>query len=235
MKAELIRKPLADEIAQWLNQEIESGRFPTGDRLPSERELCEQFSVSRAVVREALSRLKSEGLITARPGSGIFVSERGQRNSFRLHDVSLTEEQSLGHILELLVTFEVAATRLAASRRTSLDLKRINQALVSMEYAIVHDRLGDDEDFAFHQAIVDATHNPHFKALNEYLENSVRGLIRKARSNTAARYGKLIKAVQQEHQAIYQAIESRDPIAAALAAETHLRNAGKRLNMYVDN
>src|SRR3546814_7956010 len=80
------------------------------------------------------------------------------------------------------------------------DLKKIKRALIGMEYAIVHDQLGDTEDYAFHQAIVDAAQNPHFIALNEYLEQHVRHLIRSARSNTAQYHQNLVEDVQQEHQ-----------------------------------
>jgi GntR family transcriptional repressor for pyruvate dehydrogenase complex len=225
--------PLADEVAGWLSQEIQSGALAPGDKLPSEKQLCDQFSVSRSVVREALSQLKSEGIVLAQQGRGVFVNERGTRHAFRLQTASLDDAASLAHVIELLVTVEAAAARYAALRHTPEDLKRIKLALIGMEYAIVNDELGDDEDFAFHQAIVDATYNPHFSALNEYLEQHARRLIRQARSNTATNYKSLIHAVQQEHKAILEAIESRNPDAAARAAETHLRNAAKRLNMYI--
>ena len=228
------RGPLPDEIATWLSQRIHGGTLAAGALLPSERELTARFGVSRTVVREALARLKSDGLIAAHQGKGAFVSQRRDRHSFRLRDVVLREKPALAHIIELLITFEVAATRLAATRRTADELKRMRQALVGMEFAIAHDRLGDEEDYAFHQAIFDATHNPHFQALSEYLENSVRRLIRQARDNTARKYASRVQAVQREHEAIYDAITSRNAPAAALAAETHLRNAARRLDMYLD-
>jgi len=226
-------KHLPDEIARRLSQAISSGEFAVGDRLPSERLLCEQFSVSRAVVREALSQLKSEGLVESKAGSGVFVIERSQRQAFRMQDVAIDEKHSLSMVMELLVTIEVAATRFAALRRTPEDLKRIRRALIGMEYEIANDRLGDDEDFAFHQAIVDATHNPHFQALSEHLEHGARRLIRQARSNTKSRHADLVEAVQEEHKLIYDAIAAGDPERAAEAAESHLRNAAKRLNMYL--
>ena len=226
-------KHLPDEIAARLTQAIQVGEFAVGDRLPSERLLCEQFSVSRAVVREALSQMKSEGLVTSRAGSGVFVTERNQRQAFRMQDVVINEEDSLALVMELLVTIEVASTRFAAMRRTPEDLKRIRRALIGMEYEIANDRLGDDEDFAFHQAIVDATHNPHFRALSEHLEHGARRVIRQARSNTKSNHADLVEAVQQEHKAIYDAISAGDPDQAELAAETHLRNAAKRLNIYL--
>jgi GntR family transcriptional repressor for pyruvate dehydrogenase complex len=224
---------LTGDIVEWLNQEIRLGKLKPGDKLPSEKQLGLQFSVSRSVVREAVSHLKSEGTVAAQQGRGVFVNERGSRQAFRLDATSLDDAAGLEHVLELLVTIEAAAARYAAMRHTPEDLKRIKQALVGMEYAIISDKLGDDEDFTFHQAIVDATKNPHFGMLNEYLEQHVRRLIRKARNNTATNYNNLVEAVQQEHKEIVSAIEARDPAAAALAAETHLRNAAQRLNMYL--
>jgi DNA-binding FadR family transcriptional regulator len=224
---------LTDEIVEWLSQEIRSGRLAPGAKLPSEKQLGLQFSVSRSVVREAVSHLKSEGMVSAQQGRGVFVNERGARQTFRLEAPALDDAAGLEHVIELLVTIEAAAARYAALRHTPQDLKRMKQALVGLEYAIVNDKLGDEEDFGFHQAIVDATKNPHFGMLSDYLEQHVRRLIRQARNNTATNYQDLVGAVQEEHRAILAAIEARDPAAAAMAAETHLRNAAQRLNKYV--
>ena len=84
----------------------------------------------------------------------------------------------------------------------------MKQALVGMEYALVNDKLGDEEDYQFHLAIVQATHNPHLVALNDYLEANVRRVIRSARNNTARMYTERMAAVQSEHQAIFAAIEA---------------------------
>jgi DNA-binding FadR family transcriptional regulator len=221
-------------VAAWLVEQIRDGHFKPGDQLASERQLCEQFSVSRPVIREALSQLRAEGLINVRQGRGAFVAEARQRQVFRLAPGSLVEKSAQAHVLELLLAIEVSATKLAAARRTEDDLRKIRRALVGMEYAIVNDQLGDEEDFAFHQAIADATYNPHFRQLSEHLEHSVRGLIRQARSHTADLSGELVKAVQDEHKAIFDAIVAGDPEAAGVAAETHLRNAAARLATYLD-
>ncbi|UVE16134.1 FadR family transcriptional regulator [Pseudomonas sp. LS44] len=231
--AEQSRQPVTEVIVEWLYQQIESGVLQPGDKLPSESALQERFSVGRSAVREALSQLKSEGIVRAEQGRGVFVNERGARQAFRLQASSLDDSESLAHILELLVTFETAAARYAALRRTPDDLKCIKRALVGMEYAVLNDELGEEEDFAFHQAIVDATKNPHFKSFNDYLEQHARRLIRQARSNTAKNYAELIQDVQNEHKAIFEAIEAGNAEAASAAAENHLHNAAKRLNMYV--
>lgn len=227
------KKSVTEKIVGWLNRQIETGKLGPGARLPSESELCERFSVGRSAVREALSQLKSEGLVYAQQGRGVFVNEHGTRHTFRLRNASLDDAEGLAHVIELLVTFEAAAARYAALRRTPEDIKRIKRALIGMEYAIVHDEPGEEEDFAFHRAIVEAASNPHFNALNGYLEQHVRRLIRRARRNTAANYSDLIQAVQDEHKAIFNAIEAGDAVAAGSAAEAHLRNAAKRLNMYL--
>lgn len=227
------QQTLPDEIIRWMVEQMRNGTLKPGDRLPAERQLCKQFAVSRTVVREALSQMKSEGLIVARQGQGTFVVESGLRQAFRLSDVAIREKNAQAHVLELLIAIEGAATGLAALRRTQEELHIIRRALYGMEFAISQGRLGDEEDFAFHQAIIAATHNPHFRDLNEYLEHSVRRLIRQARSNTAMRDRRLVQAVQEEHQAIYDAIAIGDSEAAARTAEIHLRNSADRLQTYL--
>ncbi len=224
---------LPNEIAASISGQIRQGKLRPGDRLPSERELCEQFSVSRSVVREALSQLKSDGLVEAIRGSGAYVLEKDQRQSFRMQDIALDERDSLALVMELVETVEVAATRLAALRRTPEDLKLIRRALIGMEYEIANDRLGDEQDFQFHQAIVEATHNPHFVALSSHLELNARRVIRQARTSTKAQNMSLVEAVQEEHQAIFDAIKAGDPEQAAQAAAAHLKNAAQRLDLYL--
>ena len=224
---------LPDEIANKLTRLIQAQKLAPGDRLPSERGLCEQFAVSRPVIREALSRLKSEGLISIKRGVGVFVTERDPRGAFKIQDIDIDEKLSITHVMELISTVEVAATRLAAARRTNEDLKQIRKCLIGMQYAIASDRLGDEEDYEFHQAIVLATHNPYFKTLSQHIEHTARRMIRRLRSNTKTRHTNLIEAVQAEHQTIFNAIQAGDPVSAELAARKHLENAEKRLVKYL--
>ena len=116
---------LPDEIAQELSRRILGKQLHAGDRLPSERDLCEQFSVSRPVIREALSRLKSEGLVAIKRGVGVFVTERDPREAFKIQEIDIDHKLSVTHVMELISTVEVSATRLAAARRTADDLKQI--------------------------------------------------------------------------------------------------------------
>lgn len=228
----LMGKDLPEELSCDLSKRISAGEFPAGSRLPSERDLSSHYAVSRPVVREALSHLKSDGLVEARAGSGVFVIQNPQLRFFRMSKVDLDEQESLAQVMELLLAIEVAATRSAAQHRTDSDLKNIRRELIGMEYAIASDRLGDEEDFAFHQAIVAATHNPNFVMLSRHLESGVRNVIRKARTNTRMKLSVQLDAVQAEHQAIYQTIADADPDAAAIAAAQHLNNAMERAKLY---
>lgn len=228
----LARPPsLPDEIARRLREEIRQNVLKPGDRLPSEQQLSRSFGVSRPVVREAISRLRYDGVVESFQGRGVFVKEAGNGSSFRIDDPDLGDQQELAHILELLVTVEVAATALAAERRSAAQLSEIKLALDAMAAAIEQGRAGIDEDVGFHRCIVEATGNPFFITFVSFLESRVRNLIRAARTNTA-RFEGLAYAVQQEHEAIYRALEARDAAAARSAAERHLRNAAARLQLY---
>ncbi|MBN9058887.1 MAG: FadR family transcriptional regulator, partial [Rhizobiales bacterium] len=68
------REKLADILYGQILEQIVSGTFAAGDRLPSENDICKAFEVSRPVVREALQRLQADGLVIARQGAGTFVS-----------------------------------------------------------------------------------------------------------------------------------------------------------------
>lgn len=224
---------LPEEIARQIEKRILDGEFSVGSKLPSERELSVEYGVSRPVVREALSQLKLDGPVEARAGSGVFVIDESNQKAFRIQPLVVEEAQSLEQLMELLVAIEVAATRIAAVNRTPEDLKQIKRALIGLEYAIISDKLGDEEDYAFHDAIVIATHNPHFIALCKHLEYGARHVIRQARTNTRSNLKDMLDAVQDEHKAIYEAIELGDPEQAGIAAERHLRNATQRMKVYL--
>lgn len=231
----LLRAPgLPDEIARMIAEEVGNGRLKPGDRLPTEHSMCEAYGVSRAVVREAISRLKHDGLLISQQGRGVFVSPEGASSSFRLPTANLDDPDDLRQMLELLISIEVAATGLAAERRGERDLREIDRALRDMAMAIERGESGVDEDVRFHSGIVEASGNVYFKTFTAYLEARVRNLIRAARMNTA-RFEGLAYKVQEEHEAIFRAIAAQDVAAAREAAERHLRNAAARLQLYISD
>ncbi len=223
---------LADTLAQKLRQEIAAGRMRPGERLPTEQQISERFGVSRPTVREAIGCLKHDGLVVTRQGAGAFIAEPGAATAFRLDVEDFTNRDEIRNIVELLMAVEATATELAAQRRSEEDLAAIQAQLDAMQAAIDRGEPGVEEDVAFHRAIVDATGNPFFRDLSDFLDRRVRHFIRTARANTA-RMGGLTQSVQAEHQAIFDMIARADPAGARRAAETHLRNAAERLSLYL--
>src|SRR5579875_596620 len=92
---------LTDRVAHALLEKIDSGAFPPGSRLPSELTLAEEFGVSRTVLREAISRLKYEGVVEGRQGSGVFVTEQARVKPLRIPVTSVESLESVLQILEI--------------------------------------------------------------------------------------------------------------------------------------
>lgn len=223
---------LADTLAARLREEIVSGNLIAGDKLPSEHEISESYGVSRPTVREAIGRLRHDGLVVSRQGSGVFVADPQASTVFRLDVQDFENREEVGHIVELLIGVEGVATQLAAERRSPQDLALIQLRLNAVQEAIDRGEPGVEEDVAFHRAIIEATGNPYFRDLSEFLDRKVRSFIRTARQNSA-RFSGLAQMVQAEHVEIYKAIAASDGPAARAAAELHVNNAADRLRLYV--
>jgi GntR family transcriptional repressor for pyruvate dehydrogenase complex len=220
---------LADRVASVLNKRIIDLKLPPGHRLGSEAELGQAFGVSRTVVREAVSRLKAEGLISSRNGLGVIVAEdqRGRPFRFDLGTGRLLEDSK--YLLELRVPLEIEAAAIAAARRNEQDLVAMQAALDGMAAAVRDGTDGVDADVEFHRTITIATHNPHFFAFVNFMEPYIKKGIRLSRLNTALVPSLGLK-VQAEHDRIFQAILRRQPKEAAKAASIHVRNTVKRLS-----
>jgi GntR family transcriptional regulator, transcriptional repressor for pyruvate dehydrogenase complex len=223
------RELLPDEIARSLSEKIASGALAPGDRLPTEAALAESFGVSRNVVREAIARLKYDGVIETRQGLGAFVAAGSAGRSFRIAPGRLTERDDLRQLFELRLYVEMGAAALAARRRTRAQLARIRRALSAMRRAVETDRDGVVPDSEFHHAIADAANNVYYRDFMVFLAERMRQSIAVARSNTAKL--RASPGVQKEHEAISAAIEAADAEAAGAAVRAHLVNAAARLGL----
>lgn len=122
------RGNLAEIVTAKLNERIESGLYAAGEKIPSSAMLCEEFGVSRTVIREALTSLKFAGRVTARQGAGVFVTEKETRPLN--YEISRTEDiRSAMQILELRLGVELQSVALAAARRTPEALAEIARAM----------------------------------------------------------------------------------------------------------
>ncbi|WP_144770086.1 FadR/GntR family transcriptional regulator [Herbaspirillum sp. SJZ099] len=222
---------LADHVTSVLAQQIRAGEFAPDARLPSEMELTARFAVSRTVIREAISRLKSEGLVGSRRGSGTVVLGANQATPFRL-DLQVEDVRdsirAVLRVIELRRGVEGEMAALAAQRRTRAQNLAIQQALQDIDRAAQEGRDGVPEDFAFHAAISNAAHNPLYTSLVQFLSQFLHAAIRVARMNEARR-SDFSQQVRNEHAAIAQAIADGDAAAARAAALQHMENSARRI------
>lgn len=221
-------RALSDTVAQQLLGQIEKGAFKASGKLPTEAMLAQEFGVSRTVIREAISRLKNEGVVEPRQGSGVFIVERAGIRPLRIDYAEAVEPGSVVQILALRRAIEAEVASEAAMRRTDADMMAIDAALAKIDAAVADGEDGVAEDVAFHRAIAGATGNPYFLKtltfLNQYLEAGT--VI--TRRNEALR-DDFSRQVREEHAAIVAAIRAGDPMAARNAASTHMYNAARRL------
>ncbi|GLU33070.1 GntR family transcriptional regulator [Trinickia caryophylli] len=221
-------RSLSETVAQQLLKQIEKGAFAHTGKLPTEAVLAQEFGVSRTVIREAVSRLKNEGVVEPRQGSGVFIAERAAIRPLRIDYAEAVEPGSVLQILALRRAIEAEVASEAAMRRTDADMVAIDAALAKIDAAVTEGEDGVAEDVAFHRAIAIATGNPYFLKtltfLNQYLEA---GTV-VTRRNEALR-DDFSRQVREEHAAIVAAIRAGDPMAARNAACTHMYNAARRL------
>ncbi len=220
---------LSDQVADVLSAEIRSGRLRPGDRLPTEASLGVQFDVSRTVVREAVSRLKSLGLVDSRQGSGVYVKVAGfsPLNFDAKHFVSL---QAVIQMAEVRRGLEAEVAALAAQRCTPHHISRIQHAIEALDSAVQSGGDGVEEDVNFHRAIADAAQNPFLISTLDYLRQFLQRGVSVTRANEARRLD-FARQVRREHQAIAAAIGLGDPARARQAAARHMNNAIKRLEL----
>lgn len=219
---------LADQVALQLATEIQSGALKPGDKLPTEAQLVAQCAVSRTVVREAISRLKSLKLVDSRQGSGVYVSAQPPFAPLDFAARHAVSQEAVVQMVEVRRALEAEVAGLAAQRRTPADLQRIHQAVHDLEAAVQAGGDGVMQDVHFHRAIADAAGNPFLLQTLAYLGQFLHGATQVTRANEA-RHGDFAAQVQAEHHAIVQAVAAGDALAARQAATAHMNNAIQRI------
>lgn len=206
---------------------IATGAFPLNSRLPTEMELSERFEASRPVVREALQRLREDGLIVSRQGSGSYVKRRPEADVLQLAPVgSLADIQ---RCFEFRAGLEPAGAALAAQRRDDSDLQRIDTVMQELERCLAEGHLGVEEDSNLHDAIARATHNQYHVSVQSSLRSHVIAGMNVTRSLSLRRSATQLRAVQDEHDKIVDAIRRQDSDAAYAAMRAHILNARTRM------
>lgn len=222
------RKPiktarLYQVVAEQIARAIAAGDFKPGERLPSERDLSHNYSVSRPTVREAIIALELDGLVDVRHASGVYVSQESERHKPVEHDIGAIELTEA----RLLIESEVAG--LAATQISDDEIGELADLLREMEIANARSaRAGELVDRQFHEAIARAGRN---SALSQMVEQlwTIRN-----RSPQCVRFfeksrDKGNRPDIDEHRAIYDALAQRDPAAARAAMRAHLSGVLNKL------
>jgi GntR family transcriptional repressor for pyruvate dehydrogenase complex len=210
---------LSDKVAGELLASITERGLRPGDKLPSERELGEQFGVSRTVIREAVRALAAKGVIDVRTGSGLRVAAVDSATVSESMSLFLRGSSTLDYpkVHEVRAMLEVEVAGLAAERATNEDLAKLHaicermEAEEDVEAASLH-------DVEFHRAIAWATHNELHLLLLDSIGDA---LIEIRRENLAGGSGPDTIAL---HREILERITARDPEGARRAMRAHLEN-----------
>lgn len=216
------RRSLADQLYGELRERIRSRELLPGERLPTEKDFTQAFAVSRTTVREALARLAAEGMVQARQGVGVYVTETAHYEAFQIRKDELESLEDVARLLELRLAIETEMAGLAARRRTKGDIKDLRQKLAAIIAADASDTAAR-ADADFHASIAHSAHNVYFERILDFIGTRLvppRTLVVRERGETeSADYAILLDA---EHRAIVDAIEAGDGPAASAAMRHHL-------------
>ncbi|KRB48839.1 FadR/GntR family transcriptional regulator [Phenylobacterium sp. Root700] len=209
-------RKLYQQVVAAVGASIERGQYKPGQRLPSERDLAEEFSVSRPTVREAMLALEIRGLVEARHGSGIYVTDTPPVEAAAPDlDIGAFE------LTEARVLFEGEAAALAATTITEEQLVELEAILVEMVEENAGDAKGEQADRRFHVAIAEATRNAAIVTVIETLwDLRYRSPLCRHMLDRARLVG--VKPRIDEHRRLLDALKARDPQRARKEMRDHL-------------
>lgn len=210
---------LYEQIVEQIEKHVLDGVLNPGDKLPSEKELCEQFSVSRTVVREAVRALREKGLVDIQPGRGTFITNgtsEAMRNSLGLV-FKVGQDRAQADLVEVRAILEPEIAALAAQNADEDDINELQSAIETMEAL-----LGDAEKFmeadqAFHLVLAKATHN----AIIPLLIDPIVDLLWEQRKHIFMNTGGA-KRGYYHHERIFKAVKQKDAQAARNAMRAHM-------------
>nr|WP_285866943.1 FadR/GntR family transcriptional regulator [Mesobacillus maritimus] len=209
------------QIYNQILSEIQSGSFKIGDKLPAERELCEQFGVSRAPIRQALSALELNGFIYSRQGEGVYV----KNDQPTAHSTFVLEAISPEDIVEARMTLEPLIAKYAAKRATAEDLENLRSTIKKMEEETNQGIYVPETDEQLHNGIAKASHNDLYvnfmAAISNAMKQQKMWKFILDRTVTRADYREVNF---NEHKELIEAIEQHDEAEAERLMTDHMQN-----------
>lgn len=218
-----ISSPFRDAILE----NLQSGKWRAGDRLPTERELSGQFEISRTTVRKVFQEMKERGLISQTVGSGTYVTDQAATAVKSLAAGDTVRQTSPAELMAARLALEPAIIDMVIGNATSDDFDRMEACCVKAEAASTIEEF-EHWDGMLHEVIADAAHNSFvssvFRLMNQVRVQGEWGLLKK-RSVTPERR----MAYQNAHRFLVGALKERDLIQAKAMTIDHLLNVRKNL------
>ena len=212
------RTTLAEAAFEKLISHVVSGDWKAGDRIPPERELCQQLGIARTSLREALKAMELVGMLDSRVGDGTFVCDRTQFLSRPfLWAFAGADHLELREIMEARTLLEEDLAGLAAERGSDAEIEAIQESLRLMRDCIVEGKSILDADMRFHLAVSTAAHNQLLKNAVQLLRNMMMQWI-----HFKLQIPNVPSKVLNCHEAVYQAIRDRDVQRSRLTMRKHL-------------
>ncbi|SAL11841.1 GntR family transcriptional regulator [Caballeronia turbans] len=219
---------LADRIYSDILNSIVEGEFKEGDRLLTEHALAERFATSRPTVREALARLRADGIIVTRRGSGTTVGRRPDADMRRFAPLETLSD--IRRCYEFRIVTESGAAEFAALKADDDDIRAIQDAWDQLERVVeTRQGIGAKDDFAFHLAVARASKNQFFITALSFIEEQVEVSMNLSRNLSFVKTIERQRVVQREHLEVLEAIRARDAARAGKAMKAHLENAIVRM------
>lgn len=197
---------VSDQIVNQIQCQIMEGKLNEGQKLPNETELSQQFGVSRAPVREALSMLESKGVVERHKNGGTFLCKFCLEKILAAIDIPhKPDSEMFEDLYETREIFEIKVAELACQRADELDFIKIEKTIDMMQTSLENGDSGIKSDILFHQCIAMATKNQVIAGIVRSLGTTMEDM----RIKTLAYPGRLAKCLE-EHKNIYLAIKDRD-------------------------
>ncbi len=217
----------SQQIMSQIESQIRSGALQVGEKLATEKELSEQFGVSRSVVREAIKLLEAMGLVVSRQGSGSYVRNDTGTAVSRLLSLSVSpNDRGVQDLFEFREGLELLSARWAADRRNDQDLEDIRGRLEQNRQA-AHGRDAEGftvSDWQFHSRIAEATGNQYLTVVL----SAVREMQHDVVAMMSSDIGSMERAIG-EHERIVDALERGDAAEAEEAARAHIASTRKNI------
>jgi GntR family transcriptional regulator, transcriptional repressor for pyruvate dehydrogenase complex len=233
--AALKHRRVYESVAEQIRQAIFSGQLAPGHKLPSERDMAQQFQTSRVALREALRALEQEGMISIKRGfgGGAFVADFDsalKALADSLNTVVKLGQAKSAHLTEARTIFEPELARLATLRSNEADLKAMEAVVAAQEEELGAGVLTRKHDIEFHTLVANACHNPVLTIVASAVDEAIRDPILRSKLTPEMRAG-----VVGYHRSLLEAIRSRDGDRAYSIMKEHVAAVQRHLRESEEN